>query len=309
MKKTFLLLLCIAISASVSFSQNTQRGFSFQGIARDLNGKALGATSVEVKFSVLQSNVVVFTEQQPAVTTDAFGVFSLTIGSANPTDFEKVDFSKDSKLKVEVFANNAWGLLSLTDLQSVPVAKYAERASFPAGTMIAFAGPKTNIPSGWIVCEGQAVSRTTYPELFAAIGNSWGSGDGATTFNLPYTQGQFLRGVNSGTSQDPDAASRTAIATGGNVGDNVGSAEGDLFGSHNHDGATGVAGAHTHAEKGFSLKSIDYKGGGSASAGNGTGDEIDRTTGSAGVHSHTISADGGSETRPKNVYVYYIIKY
>lgn len=53
----------------------------------------------------------------------------------------------------------------------------------PAGSIIPFAG--TNIPDGYLLCDGSAISRTTYADLFAAIGTVYGSGDGSTTFNLP----------------------------------------------------------------------------------------------------------------------------
>ena len=62
------------------------------------------------------------------------------------------------------------------------VAETAE-ASPPPGSIVAFGGSMA--PSGWISCDGTAVSRTTYAALFAAIGTAWGTGDGTTTFNLP----------------------------------------------------------------------------------------------------------------------------
>ena len=51
------------------------------------------------------------------------------------------------------------------------------------GTVQAFAG--TTPPDGWLFCDGAAISRTTYADLFAAIGTTYGAGDGSTTFNLP----------------------------------------------------------------------------------------------------------------------------
>lgn len=51
------------------------------------------------------------------------------------------------------------------------------------GSMMMFGG--SNAPSGWLLCNGQAVSRTTYADLFTAIGTTWGEGDGETTFNVP----------------------------------------------------------------------------------------------------------------------------
>ena len=53
-------------------------------------------------------------------------------------------------------------------------------------------------PTGWLICDGSAVSRTTYATLFAAIGTKWGTGDGSTTFNLPDFRGRAPIGVTSG---------------------------------------------------------------------------------------------------------------
>ena len=64
--------------------------------------------------------------------------------------------------------------------------------STPPGTIMAFAGNST--PSGFLLCDGSAVSRTTYADLFAAIGTTWGSGNGSTTFNLPNLNGYWLKG-------------------------------------------------------------------------------------------------------------------
>lgn len=61
-------------------------------------------------------------------------------------------------------------------------------AVVPPGTILDFAGPDAAIPAGYLVCRGQAVSRTTFAALFAAIGGYWGTGDGSTTFNVPDLQ-------------------------------------------------------------------------------------------------------------------------
>lgn len=63
----------------------------------------------------------------------------------------------------------------------------------PIGTIFAFAG--NNIPSGYLPCNGSAISRETYADLFAVIGTTYGSGDGSTTFNLPnLNNNSFLEG-------------------------------------------------------------------------------------------------------------------
>ncbi len=71
-------------------------------------------------------------------------------------------------------------------------------------TAVLFSGvlipwPSSSIPSGWLDCDGSAISRTTYSNLFAQIGTTWGIGDGSTTFNLPDLQGAYLRGVGTST--------------------------------------------------------------------------------------------------------------
>lgn len=62
----------------------------------------------------------------------------------------------------------------------------------PVGIVQAFAG--NTIPNGWLLCDGSAVSRTTYANLFACIGTTYGSGDGSTTFNLPNLTDKFIEG-------------------------------------------------------------------------------------------------------------------
>lgn len=57
--------------------------------------------------------------------------------------------------------------------------------------------------TGWLICDGSAVSRTTYADLFAAIGTTFGPGNGTTTFNLPETRGEFVRGHDGGRGVDP----------------------------------------------------------------------------------------------------------
>lgn len=52
----------------------------------------------------------------------------------------------------------------------------------------------TNVPEGFLLCDGQAVSRTTYADLFAVIGTTFGEGDGSTTFNLPDLRSRFVKG-------------------------------------------------------------------------------------------------------------------
>lgn len=110
-------------------------------------------------------------------------------------------------------------------------------ASFPAGVLMPYGG-NSSAPSGWLFCRGQAVNRVTYATLFAAIGTSFGAGNGSTTFNIPDMRGQFIRGFNNESSGDD--ASRT-----------FGSKQDDEVKAHNHGSgslAAASGGGHNHAK-------------------------------------------------------------
>jgi len=103
----------------------------------------------------------------------------------------------------------------------------------PAGIMLDFGGTIASVPSGWLPCDGSAVSRTTYATLFTAISTTWGVGDGSTTFNLPDYRGRSSMGLNDGTlpnGVDGGLTTRTLATTLGNE-------------SHNHSHALASPGA------------------------------------------------------------------
>lgn len=159
------------------------------------------------------------------------------------------------------------------------LAAAVQAALVPAATVLPYAG--TAAPTGYLMCDGSAVSRTTYAALFTAIGITAGQGDGSTTFNVPDYRGRFLRGANGATSRDPDAASRTAMNTGGNTGNNVSSVQADELKSH------------THPQKGILQ-----------GAAGGATYNMDTPS----VNRNDTAATGGNETRPINAYVNFIIK-
>lgn len=74
-------------------------------------------------------------------------------------------------------------------------------ALVPPGMVNAYAGAIA--PAGYLICNGTAVSRVTYAELFTVIGITYGVGDGTTTFNLPDLRGEFIRGLDAGRGADP----------------------------------------------------------------------------------------------------------
>lgn len=91
------------------------------------------------------------------------------------------------------------GALGFTPLSDSNVSKLA-----PAGAVMHFA--KNSPPAGWLKANGAAISRTAYADLFAAIGTTFGAGDGSTTFNLPDLRGEFLRSWADGRGVDTGRA-------------------------------------------------------------------------------------------------------
>lgn len=100
------------------------------------------------------------------------------------------------------------------------------------GSIATFATPEP--PDGWLLCDGQEVSRLTYALLFAKIGMTFGEGDGEETFNLPDLRGVFVRGWDKerafGSHQEDQMQGHT-----------------HRDGGHSHNGSTGSAGSHGHS--------------------------------------------------------------
>lgn len=164
----------------------------------------------------------------------------------------------------------------------------------------------------FLYCNGQAVSRSDYARLYAAIGNRFGEGDGSTTFNAPDFRGRILRAMDDSAGRDPGAASRTAMNSGGQSGDAIGSvqAAGTKLPTNPFSTTVSSDGAHTHAMSVFARSQASFTG----AATNfpvdvGTGG-TDYSTDSDGVHTHTVGVTGGGdqETRMINAYVAYVIK-
>lgn len=147
-------------------------------------------------------------------------------------------------------------------------------------------------PTGWLPCDGAAVSRTTYAALFAAIAAVFGPGDGSTTFNVPDCRGRAIAGAGQGTG----LAMRTA---GTKWGVEAVVLSVTQIPSHNHNGATGVESSdHTHGSgNGYpfmtSTLSVGLNGDPGAAQtwlpNNWTG----ATSGRSSAHTHAIPAQGG----------------
>lgn len=156
--------------------------------------------------------------------------------------------------------------------------------AMPSGAVMSFA--MSTAPSGWLICDGSAVSRTAYAALYAAIGSTWGAGDGSTTFNIPDFRGAFLRGFDNGRGYD--------------TGRVFASYEADAFASHNHSVSDP---GHSHVVVGAA---INGTGSGNTVAGALLG--VTNATTTAATTGISIASTGGAETRPKNYAIQYCIK-
>jgi microcystin-dependent protein len=105
----------------------------------------------------------------------------------------QIYFNSTTK-KVKVYKSTGWAELGGS----------ASGSSGEPGMITAWSGSHDNVPSGWLLCNGNAVSRTTYADLFAVIGTNYGVGNGTTTFNLPYYDDYLLIGAPSGLTTAPD---------------------------------------------------------------------------------------------------------
>jgi phage-related tail fiber protein len=158
---------------------------------------------------------------------------------------------------------------------SVTQAKLASSVILiPTGMIAPFA--MSTAPTGWLECDGSAVSRTTYSDLFAALSTTHGVGDGSTTFNVPDLRGEFIRGWDNGRGVD----------------------SGRAFGSTQTDQFQG----HEHTDRWVSGSPYGIANSGIAAFAYNSGPTTGIVTGSNGTPRY------GDETRPRNIAMMYCVK-
>lgn len=191
----------------------------------------------------------------------------------------------------------------------------------PTGSIVMWT--TSSAPTGWVLTDGSAISRTTFAALFAVIGTTYGVGNGTTTFNVPNTQGIFIRGVGSQTIGGISHTGVNATITGDTYQGHFHSVSDP---GHNHGAVTsGASNDHTHN---VTTNNAGALGSGvPANSDNGGIGASSTTSGQSADHYHGISngttgltvtsgtTDGshgtprvGSETAPANIGLYYIIK-
>ena len=168
--------------------------------------------------------------------------------------------------------SNSDRTLTLPD-NSGTVVVTGSTALTPPGTVIWYAANAA--PTGYLKANGAAVSRTTYAALFTAIGTTFGSGDGSTTFLVPDLRGEFARGWDDGRGVDSGRA--------------FGSAQTDGFKSHDHFCSfQSFPNGNPNSKSGFGYNEI----------------ELNRSS-----YGATTNTTGGTETRPRNIALLACIKF
>ena len=192
---------------------------------------------------------------------------------------------------------NGSGALSFTTVQGVP-------------TGSVFCMAVATVPTGYKECNGDAVSRTTFSALFAVIGTQYGAGDGSSTFNLPDLRGEFVRGFDNGKGTDS--------------GRSIGQFQAEDNKAHNHSASSSSTQSQSSHNHQYNIShvttaSVTQRTAGIADqrmcliditgASHPAGTTRTANANLGGISTTTTIANAGSENRPRNIAMMYIIKF
>jgi microcystin-dependent protein len=178
--------------------------------------------------------------------------------------------------KIRVYKNSGWS----------DVGSSASGSSGKSGMVTSWAGSHENAPSGWLLCDGSAVSRTTYADLFTVIGTNFGTGNGTTTFNLPNYHDYWLVGAPSSLATAPNPSGLPAswsVASGTSFYESFSHSTNGAHSSHSTSMTSG--GGHSHT--GAHTHSTTANTSGSGSDGSHTVTGVFNSAGAAHTHSVT----------------------
>ena len=159
----------------------------------------------------------------------------------------------------------------------------------PAGTVSMWSGTAASVPSGYLLCDGSAINRVTYTDLFNAIGTAHGSGDGSTTFNLPNLRNRFV--VGEGTSY--------ALAATGGSADATLVSHSHTVSSHSHSSGNLSTDNHSHGSGNLSVSNHSH-GSGNLSVSNHSHGSGNLSTNNTGDHSHNTNNTGSHSHNTNN---------
>ena len=194
----------------------------------------------------------------------------------------QIYFNSTTK-KVKVYKSTGWA----------EIGGSASGSSGEPGMVTSWAGAHNNVPTGWLLCDGSAVSRTTYADLFAIIGTSHGAGNGTTTFNLPDYLTYWLVGAPSSlaTAPDPSGLPASWVSTTGTS--FYGSFSHSTNGAHSsHATSMTTAGGHNHTASHTHVVTAATSG----STTEGTHDVSGVFSAAGAAHTHSVTSGGPSTT-------------
>lgn len=158
----------------------------------------------------------------------------------------------------------------------------------PVGSIISWLGTSATVPDGYLECNGQTVSRTTYAYLFDVIGTSYGAGDGSTTFSVPNFNEKHLKGttstgaVGSNTGSDTYTLNTAQLPSHSHTISHTHTVSHEHTAVHTHNASTGNTGSHYHTADGNL---------GAVSAGNHSHGAGNYAADTGGSHSHSVSGN------------------
>ena len=275
-----------ASSPAYSFDNNADTGM-FRSGSNTIGFSTAGTTRVSISNAGLDmtnalpirfqdSSGAPFVGLKAPSSVSSNVTFTLPAADGNSGEFLKTDGS---------------GALSFGTPQSVP-------------TGAVFCMAVASVPSGYLECNGDPVSRTAFSALFAVIGTQYGAGNGSSTFNLPDLRGEFVRGFDNGKNTDS--------------GRSIGSFQSDQNKQHNHTASSTSSvtdSGHNHnllydnGSFGGSSGAVTPRGNNTPSTPGINNRISSETTGISVSTSTSIGNDGGGETRPRNIAMMYIIKF
>lgn len=158
---------------------------------------------------------------------------------------------------------------------------WTSAVAIPAGVVMHWAAA-AGAPTGWLLCDGRAISRTTYAALYSAIGETWGVGDGSTTFNIPDLRGRVVVALDDMGTATGDALrlANTTFSSGGR------SSVGSTAGTDTHTLTVAQIPAHDHDV------TVDLTDGIAGTVGSGA------NTGGTSVNTTSIASAGGGGSHP-----------
>lgn len=279
-KMTFFIMILFICILLVNNAYSDKRGLSFQGKLTDKQNNVLtGPYNLTFKLHD-KNDTEIWSETHGNVSVN-IGNYSVVLGTNTSNPLNNTIFTQDVWLSVTVNNEEMTPKIKVTgSAYAITVDKKSIVPGFglvPSGAIMMW--PSDVAPDGWLECNGQEVTKADHPQLYAVIGDTYGTPGDPNNFVLPDFRGVFIRGADNRTvangGRDPDGIRQ------------IGSYQEDGFKEHNHNtsvyscpdtyrGAGGNSGAWFYPYGGGNVTQTDYS--------------------------------GGNETRPKNIALMYIIK-